>query len=205
VGHDDGEVGQRDEVDERVAAGCGRSSGSVGALMRAGNDEHAHVRLLGKVEVGARVLDLLGVFEIAHNLLEQRQARQEANDLLLGPLDAVLLRRDCPLPMSPVSDMHKERGRGREGALRSKRSLARLYSSRSCLGGPASRAEPLPSSPARPSTDDGRLPFLVKMVSRKVRLRAAPAGSGSADVFKGVRTGRMREGGGTRTCAASRT
>ena len=54
----------------------------------------SHVRLLGEVKVGGWVVGRLGRFEVAHDLLEQRQTREETNDLLLGPLDPVLLRRD---------------------------------------------------------------------------------------------------------------
>lgn len=127
------------------------------------------MRLLGEVEVGARVLDLLRLLEVAHDLLEERQARQEPDNLLLRALDAVLLRRDCCEVRVSTRRRRLESAKEREDALRSNRSLARLYSSRSCFGGPVSRAEP--SEPARPSTEEGRLPPIVKIVSRNVRLR----------------------------------
>lgn len=102
--HDDRQVGQGDQVDEGMAVGD-RGSSSISLFELTSRHErrkeelgvkgaYVHVRLFGEVKVGGRVVGRLGRLEVAHDLLEQRQTREETNDLLLGPLDPVLLRRD---------------------------------------------------------------------------------------------------------------
>lgn len=122
------------------------------------------------------MLRLLGLLQVAHDLLEERERREETDDLLLVPLDAVLLRRDCVRRVTSAcawrvasADEAEVRVRIGSDGLRSKRSLARLYRSRSWRGGPLDD-EVVLSMPERLSAGEGRLPFLVKMVSRKTRL-----------------------------------